>query len=93
MLGYRIDRIALFSQVLFKITKECIGKILEVQSGAEIMQDRQCRMQVILGDCFLSELSMADLAKMEKLIFTALFFLTASFSKESVARYSTLPIS
>ena len=53
MLGYRIDRIALFSQVLFKITKECIGKILEVQSGAEIMQDRQCRMQVILGGLLL----------------------------------------
>ena len=53
VLCYRIDRIALFSQVLFKITKECIGKILEVQSGAEIMQDRQCRMQVILGGLLL----------------------------------------
>ena len=68
-----------------KITKECIGKILEVQPGAKIMQDRQCRVQVALVDCFLSELSMADLAKVEKLIFTALFFLTASFSSESVA--------
>ena len=43
----------------------------------------ECRLSLV--DCFLSELSMADLAKVEKLIFTALFFLTASFSSESVA--------
>ena len=53
VLGYRIDRIALFSQVLLKITKECIGKVLEVQSGTEIMQDCQCRVQVVLGGLLL----------------------------------------
>ena len=53
VLGYRIDRIALFSQVLLKITKECIGKILEVLSGTEIMQDCQCRVQVVLGGLLL----------------------------------------
>ena len=53
VLGYRIDRIALFSQVLLKITKECIGKIFEVQSGTEIIQDRQCRVQVVLGGLLL----------------------------------------
>ena len=43
----------------------------------------ECRLSLV--DCFLSELSMADLAKVEKLTFTVLFFLTASFSSESVA--------
>ena len=53
VLGYRIDRIALFSHVLLKITKECIGNILEVQSGTEVIQDRQCRVQVVLGGLLL----------------------------------------
>ena len=85
VLGYRIDRIALFSQVLLKITKECIGKVLEVHPERKSCRTASVECRLSLVDCFLSELSMADLAKVEKLIFTALFFLTASFSSESVA--------